>query len=129
MEALFPDPATRYGVLIQFKLWLTLQEQIGALEHWGRKDLLRPDLLLRLQSVPGIGPILGMTILLESGVIERFASVGDYASLPHGRERATVQRQAEGPWQPQVRQSLSVLGVHGSGQPRGALSPIDPPLV
>ena len=80
LEALFPDLATRYGVLIQFKLWLSLQEQIGALEHWVRKDLLRPDLLQCLQSVPGIGPILSMTILLESGAIERFASVGDYAS-------------------------------------------------
>jgi hypothetical protein len=45
-----------------------------------RKDLTRPDLLNRLQSVPGIGPILGMTILLEKGSIERFASVGDDAS-------------------------------------------------
>lgn len=90
LEALFPDLATRYGVLIQFKLWLTLQEQISALEHWVRKDLLRPDLLMRLQSVPGIGPILSMTILLESGAIERFASVGDYASYRNtetGRNR------------------------------------------
>jgi transposase len=77
---LFPELSTRYGVLIQFKLWLTLQDQITALERWIRKDLARPDLLARLQSVPGIGPILGMTILLESGAIERFASVGDYAS-------------------------------------------------
>lgn len=30
--------------------------------------------------MPGIGPILGMTILLESGAIDRFDSVGDYAS-------------------------------------------------
>jgi transposase len=44
------------------------------------KDLLRPDLLLRLQRVPGVGPILGMTILLESGAVDRFTSVGDYAS-------------------------------------------------
>lgn len=80
LESLFPDLATRYGVLVQFRLWLTLQEQIAALERWVRKDLARPDLLLRLQSVPGIGPILGMTILLETGAIERFASVGDYAS-------------------------------------------------
>jgi transposase len=80
LEALFPDLATRYGVLVQFKLWLTLQDQIAALEHWVRKDLLHPDQLHRLQSVPGIGPILGMTILLESGAIDRFASVGDYAS-------------------------------------------------
>lgn len=77
---LFPDLATRYGVLIQFKLWLTTQEQVAALERWVRKDLVRPDQLRQLQSVPGIGPILGMTILLESGDIARFASVGDYAS-------------------------------------------------
>lgn len=80
LNDLFPELSTRYGVLIQFKLWLTLQEQIAALERWVRKDLVRPDLLVRLQSVPGVGPILGMTILLESGDIERFASVGDYAS-------------------------------------------------
>jgi len=80
LEALFPDPTTRFGVLVQFKLWLTLQDQIGGLERWIQRDLARPDLLLRLQSVPGIGPILGTTILLETGDIGRFASVGDYAS-------------------------------------------------
>lgn len=67
-------------MLIQFKRWMTLQEQVTALERWIRKELARPDVLMRLQSVPGIGPILGMTILLKSGAIERFASVGDYAS-------------------------------------------------
>lgn len=80
LEAAFPDPTTRYGTLIQLKLWLTLQDHIAELERWVRQDLARPDLLKRLQSVPGIGPILGMTILLETGAIERFASVGDYAS-------------------------------------------------
>lgn len=34
----------------------------------------------RLVSLPGIGPILGMTIALETGPIARFASAGDYAS-------------------------------------------------
>jgi transposase len=34
----------------------------------------------RLQTVPGIGPILGLTIALETGPISRFASAGDYAS-------------------------------------------------
>lgn len=80
LEALLPDATTRYGVLVQFKLWLTLQEQIAGLERWIQRDLARPDLLARLQSVPGIGPILGTTILLETGDVERFASVGDYAS-------------------------------------------------
>ena len=33
-----------------------------------------------ITSVPGIGPIIGQSILLESGPIERFPSVNDYAS-------------------------------------------------
>jgi transposase len=33
-----------------------------------------------LQSVPGIGTILGLTIMLEVGDIARFATVGDFAS-------------------------------------------------
>jgi transposase len=33
-----------------------------------------------LQSVPGIGSVLGTTIALETGAIERFASAGNYAS-------------------------------------------------
>lgn len=34
----------------------------------------------RLQQVPGIGPVLGLVITLESGEFTRFASAGDYAS-------------------------------------------------
>jgi len=34
----------------------------------------------RIQQVPGIGPILGMVIVLESGDFGRFASAGNYAS-------------------------------------------------
>ena len=33
-----------------------------------------------LQSIPGVGPVLGTTIALETGTIERFASAGNYAS-------------------------------------------------
>jgi transposase len=51
------------------KLEQELQQQIQP----------RPDYQL-LQSVPGIGPILGTTIALETGTIERFASAGNYAS-------------------------------------------------
>jgi transposase len=34
----------------------------------------------RIQQLPGVGPILGMVIVLESGDPGRFASAGDYAS-------------------------------------------------
>jgi transposase len=80
IQQTFPDPVTRYGVLVQLKLWSTLQKQITALEHWVQHNLAHPELLARLRGVPGIALILGMTILLETGAIERFASVGDYAS-------------------------------------------------
>jgi len=33
-----------------------------------------------LQSIPGVGPVLGTTIALETGAIERFAGAGNYAS-------------------------------------------------
>jgi transposase len=39
----------------------------------------RPECAL-LRTAPGIGPILATTILLETGRIERFADVGNYAS-------------------------------------------------
>jgi transposase len=35
---------------------------------------------LGLQTVPGIGKILGLTIMLETGTIERFPTVGDFFS-------------------------------------------------
>jgi transposase len=34
----------------------------------------------RIQQVPGIGPVLGMVVVLESGEFGRFASAGQYAS-------------------------------------------------
>ena len=46
-----------------------------VLEEVGPMDAYR-----RIQLIPGIGVILGMTILLESGAFERFPSAGDYAS-------------------------------------------------
>lgn len=78
--AAFPDPTTRFGVLVQYKHWAALQEDIQAMEQWIVHDLVDPVLLARLRSVPGIGPLLGLTIQLETGPIDRFDSVGDYAS-------------------------------------------------
>lgn len=80
LEVALPDLTVRYGVLAQLKVWQVLQEQIDQIERWVLKDITRRDDLLCLQSTPGIGSILGMTILLETGEIGRFASVGDYAS-------------------------------------------------
>jgi transposase len=55
-------------------------EQIEILEQTVTQRVrLRPEFRL-LKTVVGIGPILALTIMLETGDIRRFPTVGDYAS-------------------------------------------------
>ena len=58
----------------------TLSEQIGVLEQRLEQRLGRRAQYPLLKTVPGIGEVLATTILLETGPIERFASVGKFAS-------------------------------------------------
>jgi transposase len=57
-----------------------LAEQIKTGETRVRTRIQSTPLYALLQTVDGIGPILAQTILLETGDIGRFPSVGDYAS-------------------------------------------------
>lgn len=58
----------------------TLNDEIAKLEKYLLQRLKpRPEYAL-LGTAPGIGRILGPIILLETGSIERFAAVGNYAS-------------------------------------------------
>jgi transposase len=58
----------------------TLQEQIDIVEkRLMRQVKLNPDYAL-LNTVPGIGPVLATTIMLETGTISRFATVGHFSS-------------------------------------------------
>src|SRR5579864_8526333 len=74
------DENVRLAVQSQLKVLRCVMEQIGILE----KDILakiKEDPAFHLvKTVPGIGPILAMTILLETGEIKRFAKVGNYSS-------------------------------------------------
>ena len=54
--------------------------QIEILEKTVQDRVKRRPQFRFLKTVPGIGPILALTIMLETGEIERFASVGNYAS-------------------------------------------------
>ena len=57
-----------------------LNEQVASLERLVlQRARLQPSFRL-LQTVPGVGKILALTILLETGAIHRFAAVGRYAS-------------------------------------------------
>jgi len=57
-----------------------LQQQIAVLEKRLKERVkLRPEYRL-LKTVPGIGEVLATTIMLETGTITRFASVGNFSS-------------------------------------------------
>jgi len=57
-----------------------LDEQIAKLERAVlQRAKLKPE-FEKLKSIPGVGNIVAMTIMLETGGITRFASVGDFAS-------------------------------------------------
>jgi transposase len=57
-----------------------LEQEIGRIERTVRAEVKLTDAWERLLEVPGIGPVLAMTIMLETGPIGRFASAGHYAS-------------------------------------------------
>lgn len=66
----------------QSNLWVLrcLEEQIGKLEQVIKERVkLRPQFRY-LKTVDGIGEILALTIMLETGEIRRFAGVGNFAS-------------------------------------------------
>jgi transposase len=57
-----------------------LGQQIKTLEKAVQKRLKHTPAYAQLQTVDGIGPILAQTIVLETGDMGRFATVGNYAS-------------------------------------------------
>lgn len=57
-----------------------LTRQIDKIERWALKRLCREGVFTQLITLPGVGDLLGMTILLETGPISRFRGVGNYAS-------------------------------------------------
>lgn len=57
-----------------------LTRQIHSIERFVEKKLELREGYKTLLTVPGIGHILGLTIMLETGSIQRFEKVGNYAS-------------------------------------------------
>lgn len=76
----FPDPIVHVGALARINAWKALQAEVETTERCVLAHQAdRPGLAL-LKTAPGIGKVLGLTALLETGPIARFARVGDYAS-------------------------------------------------
>lgn len=57
-----------------------LMRQIHKIEVWVQKKAVLEEAYRYLLSLPGVGKILALTIMLETGPIGRFATVGDYVS-------------------------------------------------
>ena len=74
------DPVERLAMLAQIKAWRALDAQVRQVEKWVLEHLQGSAALAAVRTTPGIGAILGSTVVLETGNISRFAEVGDYAS-------------------------------------------------
>jgi transposase len=80
VDRLLPDTDLALAVKSSLAVMRTLEGVIGLLEKTARaRTKLRPE-FKPLLTVSGIGQILGLTIMLETGAISRFAKVGNYAS-------------------------------------------------
>lgn len=74
-----PEDVT-YALAANVAVIKTLNAEIGKLEARLRQRVrLRPQFRV-LITAPGIGEVLATTIMLETGPIERFAAVGNFAS-------------------------------------------------
>jgi len=76
----FQAAATLFAAGHSLQLLQQLTTQIVEIENFVLSYCHHNDDYAIIISIPGIGKILGMTILLETGPIERFAQVGNYSS-------------------------------------------------
>ncbi len=71
---------TRQSVESGLAVYQVVQREIDTLERSAIEAVKLTDEFNILQTVTGIGPVLAMTIMLETGTINRFAKPGNYAS-------------------------------------------------
>src|SRR3990170_3050936 len=80
VDGVLPNPDLVLALKANLAVMNSADAQIEILEKTVQDRVkLRPQFSF-LKTVPGIGPILALTIMLETGEIDRFASVGNYAS-------------------------------------------------
>jgi transposase len=77
---LFEQPGDQIAATAELELIAAYDRQIQGIERKVLAQVKKQAPYRRLQTLPGIGVILGMTIALESGDITRFKGPGNYAS-------------------------------------------------
>ena len=80
VKRLLPHELDRQAAWAPISVWLAARREIEDIEATVLGILRGQPDFRQIKSAPGIGDILGPTILFETGPIERFASVGDYSS-------------------------------------------------
>src|SRR5215467_5610179 len=78
----FPDPSVRKTIEVDVSLINHYDQLLGEVELYIMRSAKAPDVqtFSRLQSVPGIGPILALVLLYEIQDIARFPRVQDFVS-------------------------------------------------
>ncbi|MBN2643158.1 MAG: IS110 family transposase [Victivallales bacterium] len=74
------NPILNFTLKQNLKAAQSLSTQIDDIEKVILAKVDKSMEFIQLNTVPGIGKILGMTIMLETGNINRFAQVGNYTS-------------------------------------------------
>ena len=80
VKRFFADKEMQTAVLASVGLIRHLEVEISGIERMITKKLKIREEFAKLMTVPGIGKILTLTIMLEVGDIRRFPTVGDYSS-------------------------------------------------
>lgn len=89
-----------------------LTRQIRSIETFIEKKIELKDGYKNLVTICGIGKILGLTIMLESGPMDRFEKVGNYASYCRVvSSQWNQQRQVQGQREQEERQQVPFLGI------------------
>jgi transposase len=80
IESNIDDPTSALGIACLLEPISSIDAMIKVLEKEAAKKARLRDQFKPLQTVWGIGKILGLTIMYEVGQIDRFPTVGDFAS-------------------------------------------------
>lgn len=82
MRDYFPDPSVQRSIDLDLDRIDFYDQQLGKLEYYLKQCAKKADrnAIILMQSIPGLGNILSMTILYEISTIERFPTVQNFAS-------------------------------------------------
>ena len=76
----FKDTNTQLTIQSNLAILQCLAKQVKTIEKSLLSQLKLDERYLKITSIDGVGVVLGLTIILETGKISRFNKVGDYAS-------------------------------------------------